>query len=169
MTNDHTTPGPAYCAAAVPVSTKMPAPMIAPIPSRVRLSAPSARFSVCVPSAPASSCNTARLFVANKLIRLSVNVQGMIVRNPGWVANGAAGGSGHAPAVLRSSRDATLSRDDRGERPLARVPQRAGQPTHVIRCRRRRDQERVHDGGAQHHEPVRSRLAPLARIADAEP
>ena len=46
--------GPAYCAAAVPVSTKIPAPMIAPMPSVVRFSAPSARLSVC--SAPSPRC-----------------------------------------------------------------------------------------------------------------
>ncbi len=33
-------PGPAYCAAAVPVSTKMPAPMMAPIPMAMIESGP---------------------------------------------------------------------------------------------------------------------------------
>src|ERR1017187_2887458 len=37
--------GPAKLAAAAPVSTKMPAPMIAPIPSATRLTGPRARFS----------------------------------------------------------------------------------------------------------------------------
>ena len=39
-TNEITTPGPAYCAAAVPVVTKMPAPTTLAIPSVVRLKAP---------------------------------------------------------------------------------------------------------------------------------
>jgi hypothetical protein len=40
-TNDSMMPGPAYCAAAVPVRTKMPAPIMAPIPIAVMLVAPS--------------------------------------------------------------------------------------------------------------------------------
>src|SRR6478672_9505678 len=65
MMNEYTTAGPAYCAAADPVSTKMPAPMIAPMPSRVRFSAPRLRFSVSLPSAPASCCRMAMLLSAN--------------------------------------------------------------------------------------------------------
>jgi hypothetical protein len=42
--------GPAYCAAAAPVSTKIPAPMIAPIPSVIRFKGPRARFNACSPS-----------------------------------------------------------------------------------------------------------------------
>ena len=61
--------GPAVCAAAVPVSTKMPAPMMAPMPSIVRLSAPSARLSVTAsPSAAASACRCAMLLVDHKPI-----------------------------------------------------------------------------------------------------
>src|SRR5271166_5146521 len=45
MAKDRTTAGPEFCAATVPVSTKMPVPTIAPTPSAVRLTAPSARFS----------------------------------------------------------------------------------------------------------------------------
>ena len=37
--------GPAFSAAALPVSTKMPAPMMAPIPSATRLVAVSVRLS----------------------------------------------------------------------------------------------------------------------------
>ena len=36
MTNDNMTAGPAYCAAAVPVRTKMPAPMMQPMPNSTR-------------------------------------------------------------------------------------------------------------------------------------
>ena len=46
ITNDSTTADPAFTAATVPVSTKIPVPMIAPIPSMVRLSAPRARFKL---------------------------------------------------------------------------------------------------------------------------
>ena len=42
-------PGPAWLAAAVPVSTKMPVPMIAPMPSSVRSIAVSVRFSALPP------------------------------------------------------------------------------------------------------------------------
>src|ERR1700722_18777811 len=40
ITKDSMMPGPAYRAAAVPVRTKMPAPMMQPIPSAVRLTGP---------------------------------------------------------------------------------------------------------------------------------
>src|SRR6476620_5922141 len=74
---EYTIAGPAYWAAAVPVSTKMPAPMIAPMPSVVRFSAPRARFKVCVPSsAPASVCSTAILFLVQIPIRFSPETGG---------------------------------------------------------------------------------------------
>src|SRR5580692_1404922 len=44
-TNDSTTAGPALSAAAWPVSTKIPVPMMAPTPSSMRSIAPSARLS----------------------------------------------------------------------------------------------------------------------------
>ena len=51
------------------VRTKMPAPMIAPMPSIVRFSAPSARLSVTsCPSAAASACRTVMLFLDHKPI-----------------------------------------------------------------------------------------------------
>src|SRR6188768_2377302 len=51
-------PGPAWFAAAVPVRTKMPVPMIAPIPSRVRSIAVSVRLSALAPlSASPTSCS----------------------------------------------------------------------------------------------------------------
>ena len=57
MTNDSRMPGPAYCAAARPVSTKMPAPMMSPMPSITRRPGPSTRFSECAwaPEASAAS------------------------------------------------------------------------------------------------------------------
>ena len=44
-TIDNTTAGPACAAAAWPVRTKMPVPMMAPMPSRVRSIGPSTRFN----------------------------------------------------------------------------------------------------------------------------
>jgi hypothetical protein len=59
--------GPAWAAAAWPVSTNMPAPMMLPIPSAIRLMADSVRLSgtlprvtgSCVARSAASACNTA--------------------------------------------------------------------------------------------------------------
>src|SRR5258708_31417039 len=48
------TAGPACSAAACPVSVKMPAPITAPMPSVIRLSALSERLSVCSPCSAAS-------------------------------------------------------------------------------------------------------------------
>src|SRR3954468_20886469 len=53
--NERTIAGPAYCAAALPVRTKIPAPMMAPMPSVVRLSGPRARLSPCVVSEASAS------------------------------------------------------------------------------------------------------------------
>ena len=50
--------GPAWLAAAVPVRTKIPVPMIAPMPSSVRSIAVSVRFSAFAPlSASPTSCS----------------------------------------------------------------------------------------------------------------
>ena len=58
--NESGTAGPAYSAAASPVSTKMPAPMIAPMPSMVRLrGAERARSATVSPVASASACRAA--------------------------------------------------------------------------------------------------------------
>src|SRR5258708_12302616 len=58
--------GPAYSDAAEPVSTKMPAPMIAPIPSVTRFTGPRARLRLCSPVAEASFISVSSDFVANK-------------------------------------------------------------------------------------------------------
>src|SRR3954466_13913305 len=58
--------GPPNCAAAAPVSTKMPAPMIAPIPSVTRLVAPSARLRLCSPASDASTISASSGFVAKR-------------------------------------------------------------------------------------------------------
>src|SRR3954471_8043026 len=59
--------GPAYCAAAAPVRTKMPAPMMAPIPNVTRFTGPKARFRLCSPTSLASRISMSRGLVANKL------------------------------------------------------------------------------------------------------
>jgi hypothetical protein len=56
MMNDSISAGPA-CTAPVPVSTKMPVPMMAPTPRKVRSSAPSAFFRPAA-CAPAIMCST---------------------------------------------------------------------------------------------------------------
>src|SRR6266481_388713 len=58
--------GPAYNEAAEPVSTKIPAPMMAPIPRVTRFIGPSARFRLCSPVSPASFINVSSDLVANK-------------------------------------------------------------------------------------------------------
>jgi hypothetical protein len=55
-------------AAAVPVSTKIPVPMIEPMPNAVRLTTESVRFSCCVDSACAD--NSATVLVANSPLAL---------------------------------------------------------------------------------------------------
>src|SRR5439155_22157943 len=58
--------GPAYNDAAEPVSTKMPAPMMAPIPRVTRFTGPSARFRLCSPVSEASFISVSSDLVANK-------------------------------------------------------------------------------------------------------
>src|SRR5262245_3813641 len=60
MIMEKTRPGPAFCDAAVPVRTKMPVPMIEPMPSAVRFNGPSARRS---PPCSASSRSESRDFL----------------------------------------------------------------------------------------------------------
>ena len=67
--NDSTTAGPAFSAATVPVSTKIPVPMIAPMPSMVRLSAPRARFKLW--SVSASVWSSVTLFRRRRFMRPS--------------------------------------------------------------------------------------------------
>src|SRR5690554_5125184 len=69
MRNERTSAGPAYWAAAVPVNTKMPVPMIAPMPMEIRLKGPSARASVCSPSANASARRSSMDLRANRLTK----------------------------------------------------------------------------------------------------
>src|ERR1700716_3186295 len=66
------TAGPACSAAAWPVSTKMPAPMMAPMPNVIRFKGPSARFSWCSPTESPSARNVGMDLVAHKFMRDSV-------------------------------------------------------------------------------------------------
>src|SRR5262245_35633497 len=59
--------GPAWSAVAVPVSTKMPVPIIAPIPRVIRLVGPSARRRLCSPVSWASSRMRLSGLVASRL------------------------------------------------------------------------------------------------------
>src|SRR5687768_6978596 len=68
MTNEIRIPGPAYWAAACPVSTKMPAPMIAPIPRRTRLLAVRVRLSVGPPLPSVSDISCVILFFDHRPI-----------------------------------------------------------------------------------------------------
>src|ERR1039458_724061 len=61
------TAGPAAVAAAVPVSTKIPAPIMAPMPSVIKFSAPSDRLSVCAPVSLASWFNVDRALMRKSL------------------------------------------------------------------------------------------------------
>src|SRR5208337_288712 len=65
-TYDNMMAGPAYREAADPVSTKMPAPIMAPIPNVIKLTGPRARFRLCSPVSPASFISVSIDFVANK-------------------------------------------------------------------------------------------------------
>src|ERR1035441_9518390 len=65
-TNERTTAGPAFCAATVPVSTKMPVPMMAPTPRAVRFTGPSARWRLL--SVSASACRSVTLLRRNKFM-----------------------------------------------------------------------------------------------------
>ncbi|OFX01263.1 MAG: hypothetical protein A3E78_17280 [Alphaproteobacteria bacterium RIFCSPHIGHO2_12_FULL_63_12] len=56
MIKDTMMPGPAYSAAARPVRTKIPVPMMQPMPRRMRFQAPSVRFS-SPPSNSACICS----------------------------------------------------------------------------------------------------------------
>src|SRR3954470_18015993 len=92
MIIESTSAGPAFCDAAVPVSTKMPVPMIEPMPSAVRFHGPSERRS-CPSSA--SACSSVNDFFDRSPMRTSV-------------AHGA------AACLARAERDGTcLARLDR--------------------------------------------------------
>src|SRR5713101_2823985 len=63
--NERTIAGPAYCAAAAPVRTKMPAPIIAPIPREISDTGPRVRLRLRSPDSPASCIKRLIDFFAN--------------------------------------------------------------------------------------------------------
>src|SRR5436190_11579646 len=66
MIIEKTSAGPAFCDAAVPVRTKMPVPMIDPMPSAVRCHGPSDRRST---PRSASACRSAIDFFESRPMR----------------------------------------------------------------------------------------------------
>src|SRR5215212_307007 len=66
-TNESTTAGPAWSAAAIPVSENRPAPMIAPMPRATRLTGPRVFFKWCSPLSDSALIRSSD-FVANRLI-----------------------------------------------------------------------------------------------------
>src|SRR5436190_3095240 len=73
--------GPVCEAAASPVSTKMPVPMMAPTPKVTRLTGPSTRLRLCSPAWPASAFSCSMGLVAN------IDIQGFSVwPNQAWLA-----------------------------------------------------------------------------------
>src|SRR5580693_8778412 len=70
--------GPAYSDAAEPVITKMPAPMIAPMPKVTRFTGPSARFRLCSPVSLDSSISMVIDFVANKGLPMQLLLLGTL-------------------------------------------------------------------------------------------
>ena len=68
MAKETITAGPASWAAARPVITKMPAPMMQPTPSDVSATGPSTRCRRCSPAISASSIS--RSFLANMCFQL---------------------------------------------------------------------------------------------------
>src|SRR5580700_3029498 len=62
--------------------TKMPAPMMAPIPSVTRLTGPRARLRLCSPVSPASFINVVIDFVANKGLPMQLLLRAVCARFP---------------------------------------------------------------------------------------
>ena len=73
---------PALRAAATPVSTKIPAPMMAPIPRVSRFTGPSVRFKERSPEASASARRALMDFVASRLMLTSRKSDGGEGRGP---------------------------------------------------------------------------------------
>src|SRR5579862_4354125 len=68
ITNESTTAGPAFSAAAMPVSENRPAPMMAPIPSATRFTGPRVLANWCLPLWDSAMMRLTD-FVANRLMR----------------------------------------------------------------------------------------------------
>src|SRR4051794_27410359 len=70
MTNERAMAGPAFSAAAVPVSTKNPAPMIAPMPRVTRFIAVSVRFSPPCSSLASASALSASIDLRTHMLAI---------------------------------------------------------------------------------------------------
>src|SRR5512146_20166 len=108
--NESASAGPAWFAAAVPVRTKMPVPMIPPIPSRVSAVAERVRCSCWCPDASASWISAIDL-VAKSWLRMRRDSTQAIPAKPAT----AAGGGRAARASRRKSGRAQILRHVRRE------------------------------------------------------
>src|SRR5712691_5421617 len=79
--------GPAYSAAGDPVSAKIPAPIMAPIPSVTRFTGPRARLRLCSPVSSASFISVSSDFVANKGLPMQLLLYGDLPLLPRPTAN----------------------------------------------------------------------------------
>src|SRR5580704_17669936 len=133
--NDSGIAGPALLAAAVPVSTNMPAPMMAPTPSIVRLVAVRTRRSPVPSSVLASAWSEAMLLVVPRLI------EGSPLRTGSEWASSAArergtARTGREGAVLRAPLSSNRLRGvaSRQSHDLtSRLPVRSGSNTDALR------------------------------------
>src|SRR5215470_3980400 len=98
MTNESVSAGPALSCAAIPVSTKMPVPMMQPTPKLVSSIGPSTRRSRFSPDISSSSSDNGlvakRYFIVHSLSEQAANVHektGKLprfgVHSPSWMAS----------------------------------------------------------------------------------
>src|SRR6266567_9001138 len=121
-----TTPGPANCAAAWPVKTKMPAPMMAPIPRVIRWNGPSARLS------PVSASGFSEICIARSCYRVpSQPIRGALHRTLAWLRF-------RLPAISNSDR-AQLDGFPEILRERRRIPDRLRRLFAGLEHHRRRD------------------------------
>src|SRR5207244_4920917 len=156
------TAGPAYSAAATPVSTKIPAPMIAPTPSAVRWSGPRVRLSERSDSTSASARSTAMDLVANRVMPPICAFPGhgrTALGRVGSTGGQAGSGSGAARAATQSCRRSGFRE---GASELAARPL-AGKPAGVVHLRF--SGERPSSGFSRE---LRDRAQQLVTIASAQ-
>src|SRR5580765_1664068 len=108
ITNDSISAGPVLSCAATPVRTKMPVPMMAPIPIAVRETGPSTRRRRCSPAI--SSRSSLSGFFANSWLAM---------RSPPGAPGASAGGLSHDGAEIRrlARRSDGARRADGAQRP----------------------------------------------------
>src|SRR5262245_25314836 len=124
MIIEKTSAGPAFCDAAVPVRTKMPVPMMDPMPSAVRLSGPSDRRSTL---RSASACSASRDFFENAPMdpdSFRPAAAGVLDGANGWdvlsgrvsAQLGAVGRGRQAGVLLEATREVALIAEPRRDR-----------------------------------------------------